>query len=39
VTSTINISAVNNAPVLTASGTLSYIRNAVATAIDKRHGN
>jgi uncharacterized repeat protein (TIGR01451 family) len=34
VTSTINISAVNNAPVLTAGGTLSYTENAAATVID-----
>src|SRR6185436_1350286 len=34
VTSTINVSAVNSAPVLTAGGTLSYTENAAATAID-----
>ncbi|MGE5466653.1 MAG: DUF4347 domain-containing protein [Ignavibacteria bacterium] len=33
-TSTINITAVNNAPVATAGGTLSYTENGVAAAID-----
>src|SRR6187399_2454621 len=33
VTSRINISAVNGAPVLTAGGTLSYTENAAATAV------
>jgi VCBS repeat-containing protein len=34
VTSTINVTAVNDAPVLTAGGTLGYIRGAAATPID-----
>jgi VCBS repeat-containing protein len=34
VTSTINVTAVNDAPVVTAGGTLSYTENQAATAID-----
>jgi len=33
-TSTINVTSVNDAPVVTAGGTLSYTENQVATAID-----
>ncbi|WP_119344705.1 DUF4347 domain-containing protein, partial [Facilibium subflavum] len=34
VTSTVNVTAVNDAPVLTAGGTLNYVENAAASVID-----